>query len=308
MINENKIIIGTRSSKLALWQSEFIKNELSEAFPGLEISLKHIKTKGDKILDVALSKIGGKGLFTKELENELLAGSIDIAVHSLKDLQTEIPEGLKLASITQRHARDDVLVARKKGMSIDDIPRGGTVASGSIRRKAQLLGLRPDLHTEELRGNVPTRIQKFLDSDWDAIILARAGVERLGMESYISSKIPRSQMLPAVGQGALGVEINENNHRLAALLERINHRPTWICAMAERAFLRTLGGGCQFPIAAAADIDGDSLSLEGLVATTDGSTIYRDKIDDSPDTPDAAGEKLAQMLIERGAGDILRSL
>ncbi len=204
---KQKVIIGSRGSELALWQANFVKRELEKKNKSISVEIKIIKTKGDKILDVALSKIGDKSLFTKELEIELLNKKIDLAVHSLKDLQTEIPKGLKLAAVTKRHNVHDVLIARKKGTTILNLPDGATVATGSLRRiikkKCQLLHIRPDLNLVELRGNVPSRIKKFLESDWDAIILARAGVERLKLNKHISSIIKTDVMLPAVGQGAL---------------------------------------------------------------------------------------------------------
>ena len=193
---------------------------------------------GDKILDVALSKIGDKGLFTKELENELLKGSIDIAVHSLKDLPTVLPEGLKLGAVTKRHPVEDILIARKKGMTIKKLPEGAVVATGSLRRSSQLLHIRPDIKIEELRGNVPTRINKFLESDWDAIILARAGVERLKLNKYISSIISTKDILPAVGQGALGIEIRSENKFAERTLKKIHNDKTYIAVRAERSLLK----------------------------------------------------------------------
>ncbi len=210
-MKKEKLIIGSRGSELALWQAKHVKNELERKNKNISVEIKIINTKGDKILDVALSKIGDKGLFTKELENELINGTIDIAVHSLKDLQTQIPEGLKLAAVTKRHPVEDVLIAKKKGLKIKDLPEGAIVATGSLRRRSQLKHLRPDIIIEELRGNVPTRIKKFLESNWNAIILARAGVERLKLTKHISSIIPKKEILPAVGQGALGIEIKNGN-------------------------------------------------------------------------------------------------
>ena len=208
---KTKIIIGSRGSDLALWQARYAKNQLEKKNKRISVEIKIIKTKGDKILDVALSKIGDKSLFTKELEVELLERKIDLAVHSLKDLQTQIPEGLKLAAVSKRHNVEDVLIARKKGITIFDLKHGAKVATGSLRRKSQLLHHRPDINIIELRGNVPSRIKKFLESGWDAIILASAGIERLNLKKYISSYISTKLMLPAVGQGALGIEINADN-------------------------------------------------------------------------------------------------
>lgn len=206
------IVIGSRGSELALWQANHVKSQLEKKNKKISVEIKIIKTKGDKILDVALSKIGDRSLFTKELEVELLERRIDLAVHSLKDLQTQIPDGLKLAAVSKRHNVEDVLIARKKGITIFNLKKGATVATGSLRRRCQLLHHRPDIIITDLRGNITSRIDKFLKSDWDAIILASAGVERLNLKKYISSYIGIELILPAVGQGALGIEINADNN------------------------------------------------------------------------------------------------
>ena len=247
MKSNEKIVIGTRGSELALWQANFIKNELEKFNKGLIVELNLIKTKGDKILDVALSKIGDKGLFTKELEQQLLENEIDLAVHSLKDLQTVLSPGLKIGAITKRHAVEDVLIARNKNTTIFDIKEGGTIATGALRRRSQIKHLRPDLNIVEIRGNVPTRIQKFLDSDWDGIILARAGVERLKLDKNISSVISLDYLLTAPGQGALGIEIRENDEKTAKIVSVLNDAATALEVKAERQFLKTLEGGCQAP-------------------------------------------------------------
>lgn len=304
-MKKHKLIIGSRGSDLALWQSNFIKKEIEKKHKNVSVEIKLVKTKGDKILDAALSKIGDKGLFTKELEVHLLHKRIDIAVHSLKDLQTEIPEGLKLAAVTKRHDVEDVLIARKKRMTILDLPEGGTVATGSLRRRSQLKHLRPDLNIEELRGNVPTRIQKFLDSNWDGIILARAGVERLKLKKHISSYIPIETMLPAVGQGALGIEINEENKFAAEVLQSINHNETAQAVFAERALLKELEGGCQVPIGAYAEVKSNGLYLDALVGSIDGSVTYRQKLRGSKNEPEKLGKKLAKNLLQAGAKEIL---
>lgn len=305
---KEKLIIGTRSSDLAMWQANFIKSSLENVFPGLTVELQLVKTKGDKILDVALSKIGDKGLFTKELEIALISGEIDIAVHSLKDLQTEIPTGLKLAAITKRHDVEDVLIAREKGITIEDIKENGTVATGSLRRRSQLKHLRPDLNIEELRGNVPTRIQKFIDSDWDAIILARAGVERLKMEDKISSVIPREVMVPAVGQGALGIEIKEDNHFAYEKVKALNDPDTYACAIAERALLKHLEGGCQVPIGANAVVKKNGLYLDAIVGAVDGSITFRKVKRGSKTNPEQLGISLAEDLVSAGADEILKEI
>jgi hydroxymethylbilane synthase len=302
---KTKIIIGSRGSELALWQSEFVKKEIEKKNKSVSVEIKVIKTKGDKILDTALSKIGDKGLFTKELEIELLNNKIDIAVHSLKDMQTQIPTELKLSAVTKRHAVEDVLIAKKKGTDINAIKENGIVATGSLRRRSQLLHLRPDIKIVELRGNVQTRIKKFLDSDWDAIILARAGVERLGLKKYISSVISREEILPAVGQGALGIEISAGNILADEILHSINHEETFIAVSAERELLKKLEGGCQVPIGAYAEVTPNGLYLDGFVGAIDGSVTFRGKMRGSKLAPEKLGGKLAENLITAGAKNIL---
>lgn len=301
----NRIIIGTRSSELALWQANYVKNALLTQYPGIEVILKHVKTKGDKILDQALSKIGDKGLFTKELENELLSGNIDIAVHSLKDMQTELPAGLMIPAITERDNPEDSLIATKKGMTIKDITKGATVATGSLRRRAQLLHYRPDLNIVDLRGNVNTRLNKFFNSDWEAIVLARAGLERINKEGHIASVIPVNEMIPAVGQGALGVQIADSNTELAEMLKSLDHEKTRLEITAEREFLKTLGGGCQTPIAAHACIINEILHLDGLVSSLDGKEYIRDQMSSEPSKAFETGKKLANNLLDRGADKVL---
>lgn len=304
-MKKSKLVIGSRGSELALWQAKYIKKELEKKNKYLSVEIKIINTKGDKILDVALSKIGDKGLFTKELENELLSGSIDMAVHSLKDLQTEIPKGLKLAVVTKRHPVEDVLIARKKGTKIKNLREGAIVATGSLRRRSQLKHLRPDLTIEELRGNVPTRIKKFMESNWDAIILARAGVERLKLNKYISSIIPKNEILPAVGQGALGIEIHEDNKFAESILKSIHHDATYCAIRAERSLLKCLEGGCQVPIGAFAELKPNGLYLEAMVGSVYGETTFRKKMRGSKTNPEKLGEKLAKDLLKAGASVIL---
>ena len=303
-----KLVIGSRGSELALWQAKYIKKELEKKNKNLSVEIKIINTKGDKILDVALSKIGDKGLFTKELENELLKGSIDIAVHSLKDLQTELPAGLKLAAVTKRHPVEDVLIARKKGMKIKNLPEGAVVATGSLRRRSQLLHLRPDIKIEELRGNVPTRIKKFLDSKWNAIILARAGIERLKLSKHISSFIKAEEILPAVGQGALGIEIRSYNDFADKVLKTIHHEATYKAVLAERALLKALEGGCQVPIGAFAQLKPNGLYLDAVVGSVDGSVTFRKKMRGAKNSPEKLGQKLAKDLLKAGADKILNEI
>jgi len=302
---KKRLIIGSRSSDLALWQTSYVKSEIEKYNKDVEVQTRLVNTKGDKILDVALSKIGDKGLFTKELETELLNGNIDIAVHSLKDLETKIPEGLKLAAVTRRHEVEDVLIAKKHGITIKMLPDNATVATGSLRRGSQIKHLRPDIHVIDLRGNVPTRIQKFIDSDWDAIILARAGVERLNLGRHISSFIDINEIVPAVGQGALGIEIKKDNTFADAILQSIHHENTCIAVTAERALLKALEGGCQVPIGAYAEVKPNGLYLFASVGSIDGAIQYRKKIRGSKKEPEKVGQKLANDLLKAGAKEIL---
>ena len=305
---KNKFIIGSRGSELALWQANFIKGELEKNNDNISVEIKIIKTKGDKITDVALSKIGDKSLFTKELENELLENNIDIAVHSLKDLQTQIPKGLKLAAVTKRHPVDDVLIAKEKNVTLKKIRQNGVVATGSLRRRSQLLNLRPDINVVELRGNVPTRIGKFLESDWDAIILARAGVERLGLEKNISSFISKNEILPAVGQGALGIEIRESDKDTAAILKSVHDQETLFAVLAERSLLRTLEGGCQVPIGTYSEIKGEELYLKAYVGSVNGKVAFRDSISGKKEEAEKLGRDLANKLLNAGAKEILAEI
>jgi hydroxymethylbilane synthase len=305
---KQKIIIGSRGSELALWQANFVKKEVEKKNKNISVEIKIIKTTGDKILDVALSKIGDRSLFTKELEVELLNENIDLAVHSLKDLQTEIPKGLKLSAVTKRHNVQDVLIARKKRITIFNLPEGATVATGSLRRKCQLLHIRPDLKIAELRGNVPTRIKRFLESDWDAIILARAGVERLKLNKYISSIIKTDIMLPAVGQGALGIETRANNKIVNEIIKSIHHENTYKAVLAERALLKTLEGGCQVPIGAFAEVKQNGLFLNAMVGSLDGSLTFSKKMRGSKNNPEKLGNDLARDLLNAGARTILNQI
>jgi hydroxymethylbilane synthase len=247
-------------------------------------------------------------LFTKELENELLKGSIDLAVHSLKDLQTKLPDGLKLAVVTKRHPVEDVLISRKKGTTIHSLKHNAVVGTGSLRRKSQLLHLRPDIKTEELRGNVPGRIEKFLKSDWDAIILARAGVERLKLRKYISSIISTEYILPAVGQGALGIEIHSSNKLVEEILQPLHDENTFNAVLAERALLRKLEGGCQVPIGAFAQVKPNGLYLDAMVGSLDGTLTFRKALRGTKAQPEKLGIELAKDLVKAGAGEILKEI
>jgi hydroxymethylbilane synthase len=303
-MRERKLIIGSRGSELALWQTHFVKGKLEEFFPEIILEIKIIKTTGDKMLDVALAKIGDKGLFTRQIETALLNREIDLAVHSLKDLQTVQPAGLTIGAVSARELPNDVLIS-KEYASIDDLPKNAKVATGSLRRKSQLLHFRPDLEVFEIRGNVPTRIKKFEESDLDAMILAYAGVHRLNLDAYIKQIIPFEIMIPAVSQGVMGIEIRNDDTEIKQILQKLNDENTSFCVAAERSFLRTLEGGCQVPIGANARLENDKIHLEGMVGNLFGSVNLRDSI--SGDKKDAIdlGKRLAEKLIEKGANKLL---
>jgi hydroxymethylbilane synthase len=300
-----KFVIGSRGSELALWQANFIKSELEKNNYNISVEIKIIKTTGDKITDVALSKIGDKSLFTKELENELLNNNINIAVHSLKDLQTQLPQELKLGAVTRRHPVEDALIAKEKNATLKTIKKNGIIATGSLRRRSQLLNIRPDISVVELRGNVPTRIEKFLNSGWDAIILARAGVERLGLEKNISSFINADEILPAVGQGALGIEIRKSDKETEDILKQIHDQETFYAVLAERSLLRTLEGGCQVPIGTYSEIKGNELFLKAYVGSVNGKIAFRDNISGNKNDAEKLGKGLADKLLNAGAKEIL---
>lgn len=302
-----EIIIGTRESALALWQTDWVLKALKEAHPELTFTVKKIKTKGDKILDVALAKIGDKGLFTKELETAMLQGEIHLAVHSMKDLPTVLPAGLTIGAITKRAEPGDVLLSLQ-GYNLTTLPQGAKVGTSSLRRRAQLLNFRPDLHIVDLRGNVGTRITKMEKEGLDAIVLAAAGVARLGYDHLVTQRIPYDLCLPSVGQGAIGVEIPEERPEIAAVVAKIHDRDTAAAVLAERAFLRTLEGGCQIPIGALGQVEKEEILLQGLVASLDGTQVVRGSAKGSIHEPDKLGKELAAQLLSQGAADILKTL
>ena len=299
-----KFLIGSRGSDLALWQANYVKTSLEALFPDRQFEIEIIHTTGDQVLDTALSKIGDKGLFTKQIEAALLDQSIDMAVHSLKDLQTAQPDGLVIGAVCERETPNDIFISKTNG-TIDDLPEGSRVATGSLRRRSQLLHHRTDLKIEEIRGNVPTRLRKFDESDLDGMILAYAGVYRLGLGDRISEIVPFEIMLPAVGQGVVAIEIRSNDERTAKAVAKLNHEPTRTCITAERAFLRRLEGGCQVPIGAHATLDGENLLLEGMVGSLDGTVMFRDRVSGKADKADVLGTKLADSLIALGARELL---
>lgn len=318
---KNKIIIGTRGSKLALWQAEWIKSELQKLYPDIEIELNKIKTTGDKILDVPLAKVGGKGLFVKEIEEALLRGDADIAVHSMKDVPTDFPEGLHLAVITRREDPRDALItpinSRGDIEGFKDLPHGATVGTSSLRRSCQLLSIRPDLKIEQLRGNLDTRLRKLDEGQFNAIILAAAGVKRLGWANRITEILAPDISLPAIGQGAVGIECRIKDEFINKLIAPLKHEETSVCVKAERACLKKLEGGCQVPIAAYAKIEPQSdraalpnfrtseLIMDGLVGSVSGDRIIKAHIKGNPDEAEILGLKLAETLLSKGAKAIL---
>jgi hydroxymethylbilane synthase len=300
-----KFTIGSRGSRLALWQTDFTKTALEGRFSNAAFDVRIIKTKGDAVLDTALSKIGDKGLFTREIETALLNNEIDLAVHSLKDLPTTQPAGLKIGAVSARETPNDVFIS-KKHATIGDLPKGARVATGSLRRRSQLLAFRPDLEIVEIRGNVPTRIEKFLASDQlDGMILAFAGVHRLGLDSHIKQIIPTEILLPAVGQGVMAVEIREADAEIAAMVEEINDRETEACIRGERAFLRRLEGGCQVPIGALAIFEAGEIFLHGFVGSLDGARVIRQSIRGLASAAEILGTDLAEKCLAAGAAEIL---
>ncbi|MDK4793617.1 MULTISPECIES: hydroxymethylbilane synthase [Acinetobacter] len=299
--------IATRQSPLALWQAEHIRARLQELHPDLTVELVKFVTQGDKILDTPLAKIGGKGLFVKELEAALLDGRADLAVHSMKDVPMALPEGLTLAVICEREDPLDAFVSNHFE-KFADLPQGARVGTSSLRRKSQILKQRPDLQIIDLRGNVGTRLGKLDDGQYDAIILASAGLKRLGLENRIRHTIEPNVSLPAVGQGALGLECRADDQDVLALIKPLLHIETDVCVRAERAFNAYLEGGCQVPIAGYATLQDGKIHIEGRVGSPDGQTLLRAEMTDEAHNAQQLGENLARNLLEQGAGDLLKAL
>ena len=302
--------IASRRSQLAMVQTNWVKAELEKAHPGLTITVEAMATQGDKILDVALAKIGDKGLFTKELEAQMLVGRAEIAVHSLKDLPTNLPDGLMLGCITEREDPADALVVNAKNADykLDTLPEGSVVGTSSLRRLAQLRHHYPHLQFKDVRGNVITRLEKLDAGEYDCLILAAAGLTRLGFGDRIHQIIPGDISLHAVGQGALGIECVEGNPEVLELIKVLEHAPTSARCLAERSFLRELEGGCQVPIGVNTVIDGDTLTLTGMVASLDGERLIRDQQSGTLAEAEAIGTKLAEILKGKGAGEILKEI
>jgi len=300
--------IGTRASALALWQANWVKSELEKKYPDLKVSLTKIKTQGDKILDVPLAMVGGKGLFVKEIQEAMLRGEIDIAVHSMKDVPTFFPEGTGLRCITEREDPRDIVVLKEGYRSFLEIRQGGRIGTSSLRRKAQLLHLRPDLQMVDIRGNVQTRIGKLIDDDLDAVVLAAAGMHRLGFEGQIGEYLDPKTCLPAIGQGALGLESRVDDQATNELIDFFNHPDTACAVHAERAVLSTLEGGCQVPIAAFGTVSGGQLELTALVSSVDGQQMLKKTVTCPVDQAVATGVSLAKQLLDEGAGPILNEV
>jgi hydroxymethylbilane synthase len=313
MARNKKVIIGTRGSRLALWQAEWVKSELQRLYPDLKVELNRIKTTGDKILDVPLAKVGGKGLFVKEIEEALLRHEADIAVHSMKDVPTELPVGLHLAVICKREDPRDAFISQiqDSGFKIQkfkDLPGGAVIGTSSLRRSCQLLNIRPDLRIEQLRGNLDTRLKKLDEGQFDAIILAAAGVMRLGLNERITEVLPPGISLPAIGQGAVGIECRARDDFINTLILPLNHKETSVCVRAERAFLKRLEGGCQVPVGAYARLIDGKIVMEGLVGSVSGEKIIREQMEGDQDTAESIGISLAEDLLSRGAKEILDSV
>ncbi|NTW28754.1 MAG: hydroxymethylbilane synthase [Coriobacteriia bacterium] len=310
MATRDKLVIGTRGSKLALWQSEYIKG-LVEEITGLPVEIRIIKTTGDKILDVPLAKVGGKGLFTKEIEVELAAGAVDLAVHSMKDVPTELPGGLEIAAMPVRVDPRDALVAGA-GYSGDDglasLPASARVGTSSLRRIAQLRALRPDVEIVDVRGNLDTRMRKAETGEVDAVILAAAGITRMGWADRITHYISSEQMVSAVGQGAIGIEIRSDDAFMREVCAGITDESTFACVTAERVVMSRLEGGCQVPIGANAQLVGELMVMDAVVGTVNGDTIVRAHVEGPAEEPVALGEAMVAELLAGGAGPILEQV
>jgi len=300
------ITIGTRGSQLALWQANWVQSQLLKRHTSLSVQIAVIKTKGDKILDVPLAKVGGKGLFVKEIEDALLDGRIDLAVHSMKDMPAELPDGLTIGAVPERENPRDVLVSRRG--TLDHLPKGAHIGTSSLRRAAQLLAFRPDIRIHPLRGNLDTRLRKLDAGDMDAIVLAAAGMIRLGLGHRITEYLSGDVMLPAAGQGALCVEMRQGDAQTKAVVQNLDHAETRCIVLGERAFLHRLGGSCQVPIAAHGSIENGQFHISGLVADPDGSQVLRSKLAGPAASSTDVGAELALKLMDQGAMTIIDTL
>lgn len=303
----SRLVLGTRGSKLAVCQSEWVQAKLKELAPGVDVALRRIQTSGDKILDVPLAKIGGKGLFVKEIEEALLRGDIDLAVHSMKDVPAELQQGLALLCVPRREDPRDALISRD-ARPFKDLPQGARIGTSSLRRQAQLLRTRPDFSIEMLRGNLDTRLRKLREGQYDAIVLAAAGLRRLGWAQEITELLDFETCLPAIGQGALGIEGREDDEFVRSLLSGLEDRETRTAVTAERALLRRLQGGCQVPIAAHATMNGARLSIDALVAGLDGKDVVRERAEGAAEEAESLGVRVGERVLARGGDRILQSI
>ncbi len=301
------IIIGTRGSQLALWQADFIKSEIQRMFPDLAVDLRIIKTTGDQITDRPLAMVGGKGLFVKEIEAALLAGEIDLAVHSMKDMPGELPQGLTIGAIPKRENPLDILISRD-GRLLADYEKGARIGTSSLRRASQIKHAYPDVTIASIRGNLDTRIKKLRAGEYDAIVLAAAGLKRLGMEHQITEYLDESIMTPAVGQGALCVETRENDPDISGIMAQLNHPDTQVCVTGERAFLKQIEGSCHIPVACYARIQDQIISMTAVVASEDGKTLVKEHALSPADKVIESGRELAMLVLEKGGKTILEQL
>tara|TARA_B100000315_G_scaffold260813_1_gene325696 strand:- start:5970 stop:6899 length:930 start_codon:yes stop_codon:yes gene_type:complete len=306
-MSQVELKIGTRASQLALWQAEWVRAQL-EQDPNVKVSLHKIKTSGDKILDVPLAKIGGKGLFVKEIEEALLRGNVDLAVHSMKDVPTVLPDALEIIAMTEREDPRDAICTQYSITGIHDLPTGATIGTSSLRRQAQLLHLRSDFKISMLRGNLDTRLRKLQNGEYEAIIVAAAGVKRLGLEAQVAAYLSVENSLPAMGQGVLGIECRQDDTVVHDHISRLNHPPSAYAVLAERAFVDRLEGGCQVPIGAYAVVSGSSIRLDGLVSSVDGTRMIRNYVEGSINEARSLGIALAEELLSKGADQILKEL
>lgn len=306
MGNRKRLTIGTRGSKLAMWQANFIADRL-RGIGVEEVVIKKIKTTGDKISDVALAKIGGKGLFVKEIEQALLKREVDLAVHSMKDLPTEIPKGLRLGAATERDDPRDALISRDQ-LSLEELPLGAKIGTSSLRRRAQLKNFRSDFEILDIRGNLDTRIRKMKEGLFDAIVVSSAGVDRMGWPELITERIAPEISLSAVGQGTIAVETRADDEDIAEVVKHVDHRGTRLAVLAERALMKKLEGGCQVPIGAFGEVNGEDLKITANVATLDGKRLIRDEATGKAVEAQAVGVLLAEQLLDRGADEILEEI
>jgi hydroxymethylbilane synthase len=306
-MSKSSIKIGTRGSKLALYQAEQVKKSIEQLFPETSAELVIIKTKGDEVLDVALSKIGDKGLFTKELENELLSGGIDMAVHSLKDLPTDLNEAFTVGAVLERADFRDALVS-VKGKKLHELTPSDKIATSSLRRKAGLLAINPEFQIIDIRGNVNTRLRKMEEGYCDAIVMAAAGLIRLGLDKYITEILEPEVIIPAVSQGVIAIETRKNDPEINNICQKLNHKPTWQAVVSERAFMRTLQGGCQIPVGCYTHVKDDIITITGFIASPDGTKYLKDNIEGNIKDAVNLGSQLAKRLLGRGGDDILKAI